>query len=93
MNAIAIAAVIISLFAAIGAITGLYVLVLLGLRARAWLESADEAGADHGNPSRPRQPRQGDAMRPSSKASPNLASLHRRAARPDGHHDARTNLE
>jgi hypothetical protein len=93
MNAIATAAIVITLFAAVGAVTGLYLLVLIGLRARARLKSAVASGADHANPSRSRLLGQGDVMRPRGKANPNLAWLKHFATRSDRHGDAGTTLQ
>lgn len=91
MNAVATAAIVISLFAAVGAITGLYVLVLMGLRACARPELADASGMDDGNPSQLRLPRPADLISPRGRASTNLDWLKLPSTRPESHDDAGTN--
>jgi hypothetical protein len=59
MNAVAIAAMVISLFAVLGVITALYLLLLTALSAWRRVDSADAPGADWDQPtpsrSRPRR--------------------------------------
>jgi hypothetical protein len=92
MNAIATAAIVVSLFAAVGAITGLYVLVVIVLRACIRPESVDASGADDGNRSRLRLPRPAEAMWPRDKANTNRGWFKFPSTGAERHDDAGTNV-